>query len=73
MLAQPSFYPGWYWAGGPVGYTWLPGNGLFWNPFGYGFYSPYYIGGGGFLYGRYGRGSTPAMGMEDITVRGACT
>jgi hypothetical protein len=53
---SPNFNPGWYWAGGPFGYTWLPGNGLFWNPFGYGFYSPYYIGGGGFLYGRYGSG-----------------
>jgi FecR protein len=52
----PGFYPGWYWAGGPFGYTWLPGDGLFWSPFGYGFYSPYYIYGGGFLYGRYGRG-----------------
>jgi hypothetical protein len=55
----PSFYPGWYWAGSPYGYTWLPGNGLYWSPFGYGFYSPYYIGGGGFLYGRYGRGFYP--------------
>jgi hypothetical protein len=51
-----GFYPGWYWAGGPYGYTWLPGDGLFWNPFGYGFYSPYYLYGGGFIYGRYGRG-----------------
>ena len=53
----PGFYPGWYWAGGPFGYTWLPGAGLFWNPFGYGFYSPYYLYGGGFVYGRgfYGR------------------
>jgi hypothetical protein len=51
-----SFYPGWYWAGGPFGYTWLPGDGLFWSPFGYGFYSPYYIRGGGFIYGGYGRG-----------------
>ena len=42
-----DFNPGWYWAGGPYGYTWLPGSGLFWNPFGYGFYSPYY------LYGRW--------------------
>jgi len=50
----PGFYPGWYWAG--YGYTWLPGAGLFWNPFGYGFYSPYYLYGGGFIYGRYGRG-----------------
>jgi hypothetical protein len=51
-----GFNPGWYWAGGPFGYTWLPGDGLFWNPFGYGFYSPYYIYGGGFIYGRPGRG-----------------
>ncbi len=51
-----GFYPGWYWAGGPFGYTWLPGDGLFWSPFGYGFYSPYYIRGGGFIYGAYGRG-----------------
>jgi FecR protein len=51
-----GFYPGWYWAGGPFGYTWLPGDGLFWSPFGYGFYSPYYLRGGGFIYGRYGRG-----------------
>jgi hypothetical protein len=51
-----GFYPGWYWAGGPYGYTWLPGDGLFWSPFGYGFYSPFYIRGGGFIYGGYGRG-----------------
>lgn len=51
-----DFSPGWYWAGGPFGYTWLPGNGLFWNPYGYGFYSPYYIYGGGPIYGGFGRG-----------------
>jgi len=51
-----GFYPGWYWAGGPYGYTWLPGDGLFWSPFGYGFYSPWYLYGGGFVYGGYGRG-----------------
>ncbi len=47
-----NFYPGWYWAGGAFGYTWLPGGGLFWNPFGYGFYSPGYLYGGGFVYNR---------------------
>jgi hypothetical protein len=57
-----DFYPGWYWAGGPYGYTWLPGDGLFWNPYGYGFYSPYYLYGGGFIYGRYGRGVYPYRG-----------
>jgi hypothetical protein len=53
-----GFNPGWYWAGGPFGYTWLPGDGFLWSPFGYGFYSPFYIRGGGFIYGRgfYGGG-----------------
>jgi hypothetical protein len=50
----PGFYPGWYWAGGLYGYTWLPGDGLFWSPFGYGFYSPWYLYGGGFIYPGYG-------------------
>lgn len=58
----PGFYPGWYWAGYPFGYTWLPGAGLFWSPFGYGFYSPYYLYGGGFIYGRYGHGVYPYHG-----------
>jgi hypothetical protein len=49
-----AFNPGWYWAGGMYGYTWLPGNGLFWNPYGYGFYSPYYVYGGGPIYGYRG-------------------
>jgi hypothetical protein len=54
--SYPGFYPGWYWAGGPFGYTWLPGDGLFWSPFGYGFYSPFYIRGGGYIYGGGYRG-----------------
>jgi FecR protein len=72
-----GFYPGWYWAGGPFGYTWLPGDGLFWSPFGYGFYSPYYIRGGGFIYGGYGRGfygyrgGHPVGGYHGGTVRAA--
>jgi hypothetical protein len=51
-----GFAPGWAWDPYFYGYTWLPGNGLFWNPFGWGFYSPYYIWGGGFIYGRGYRG-----------------
>ncbi len=51
-----DFNPGWYWVGGPYGYTWLPGSGLFYNPFGYGFYSPYYLYGGGPIYGGLGIG-----------------
>jgi hypothetical protein len=51
----PAFAPGWFWDAGLYGYTWLPGDGAFFNPFGYGFYSPYYLYDGGFVYG-YGRG-----------------
>jgi hypothetical protein len=51
----PGFAPGWFWDAGLDGYTWLPGEGAFFDPFGYGFYSPYYLYGGGFVYG-YGRG-----------------
>ena len=55
---------GWYWAGGPFGYTWLPGSGLFWNPFGYGFYSPIYLYGGGPIYGSYGYGGGYGYGYQ---------
>jgi hypothetical protein len=51
---SPNFYPGWYWAPGLYSYTWLPYDGLFWSPFGYGFYSPLYLYGGGFIYPGYG-------------------
>jgi hypothetical protein len=51
----PGFAPGWFWDAGFYGYTWLPGDGAFFDPFGYGFYSPYYLYDGGFVYG-YGRG-----------------
>ncbi|NYF91983.1 hypothetical protein RBB79_20110 [Tunturiibacter empetritectus] len=53
-----GFAPGWAWDAGLYSYDWLPGGGPFFSPFGYGFYSPYYLYGGGFVYGRgfYGRG-----------------
>ncbi len=46
---------GWFWNPAAFSYTWLPGEGLFWSPFGYGFYSPYYLSRGGF-YPGYGFG-----------------
>jgi hypothetical protein len=49
-----SFYPGWFWDSALYSYTWLPGDGIFWSPFGYGFYSPLYLYGGGFIYPGYG-------------------
>jgi len=32
--------PGWYWDPWFMGYTFIPGDGFFYNPFGWGFYSP---------------------------------
>ncbi len=49
-----GFAPGWAWDPGLYSYTWLPGEGAFLNPFGFGFYSPAYLYGGGF--GFYGGG-----------------
>ena len=57
--------PGWYWDAGFWGYTWLPGDGLLWSPFGWGFYSPRYIYYGGpiFYGGRgFGRGYVQSRG-----------
>jgi hypothetical protein len=31
---------GWYWAPGFGGYTFIPGDGILYSPFGFGFYSP---------------------------------
>jgi hypothetical protein len=42
-----GFAPGWAWDPGLYSYTWLPGEGAFLNPFGFGFYSPAYLYGGG--------------------------
>ena len=32
--------PGWYWDPWFAGFTFIPGGGFFYNPFGWGFYSP---------------------------------
>lgn len=49
-----GFNPGWYWNTGLYSYTWLPGGGPYFSPFGYGFYSPSYLYGGGSIYGYPG-------------------
>ena len=66
MNAAGLYYPGgpygwwgagWYWDPWLVGYTWLPGDGWFASPFGWGFYSPLWFGYGGYGYYPYwGRG-----------------
>lgn len=63
---------GWYWDPWLVGYTFLPGDGYCYSPFGWGFYSPllvynspYWYGGYYGYYGRVGhppvRGTAPRM------------
>jgi hypothetical protein len=66
----PGWYgPGWYWSPWFAAYTWIPGDGIFWDPFGWGFFAPGFVGyaplyGYGF-YGRpgvFGPGYHPAIG-----------
>ena len=35
--------PGWYWDSAFSMYSWIPGDGMFWSPFGWGFYSPFAV------------------------------
>jgi hypothetical protein len=54
-----GYGPGWFWDPYFSAYTWLPGDGIFYSPFGWGFYSP------GFVYAApyYGyRGGFRAFG-----------
>jgi hypothetical protein len=47
---------GWYWDPWFSAYTFIPGNGIFYSPFGWGFYSPFAIYGLPYFYGGfYGR------------------
>jgi hypothetical protein len=63
--------PGWYWDAGFWGYTWLPGDGLLWSPFGWGFYSPRYIFyGGPVFYGGRGYGRRAYGGRSYAQFRG---
>jgi hypothetical protein len=40
----PGFWgPGWYWDPWFAGFTFIPGGGFFYNPFGWGFYSPVFV------------------------------
>jgi hypothetical protein len=59
--------PGWYW-GPSFGYwSFLPGEGILYSPFGWGFYSPFYVYGGPYFYGGYrgysGRPFYPRTGI----------
>ncbi len=62
----PGWYgPGWYWDPFFTAYTWIPGDGIFYSPFGWGFYSPFYVGYApyyGHFYGRFPYGHYPYHG-----------
>ena len=44
---------GWYWDPGFDAYTYIPGDGIFYSPFGWGYYSPWFAFGAP-VYGYYG-------------------
>jgi len=44
---------GWYWDPWFAGYTFIPGDGIFYNPFGWGFYSPLWAYRSPFFFGGY--------------------
>ncbi len=55
---SPAWYgAGWYWDPGFAAYTFLPADGMFYSPFGWGYYSPWVVVGApyfGYGYGHYG-------------------
>ncbi len=66
--------PGWYWDPWFAGFTFMPWDGYFYSPFGWGFYSPYWAYRAPFVVGgfHYFDGSRPAAighGFHDNAVR----
>jgi hypothetical protein len=48
------YAPGWDWDPYFGCYTYIPGDGIFYSPFGWGFYSPFFVGGAPFgFYGHF--------------------
>lgn len=73
--------PGWYWNSGFNSWAWLPMDGAFYSPFGYGFYgpgvlpyapvviAPVYGGGGGYLRGSKGvKDPPPPANAKNVPV-----
>ncbi len=72
---EPWIGPGWYWDPWFTAYTWLPGDGLFWSPFGFGFYSPLFVYRAPFYGGLYGShtfgpGYRPAFRAANVQYHG---
>ena len=52
----PAWVGGWWWDPWFSAFTFIPGDGIFYSPFGWGFYSPFYVYGApgfGYGYARY--------------------
>jgi len=65
VLNASSWYGGgWYWNPWYASYAWIPGDGMFWSPFGYGFYSPFAVWSAPvYTYRGFGRGVVrPGLG-----------
>jgi hypothetical protein len=52
LLSSGYVGPGWLWDPWFSGYTFVPGNGIFYSPFGWGFYSPGFYSYAPIYYGR---------------------
>ncbi len=65
-----GFGPGWAWDSGFNSYAWLPGNGVFYSPFGYGFYSPGQVGYAPVITTAVYRGGTPWRGASGTSTAG---
>jgi len=68
MGYSPYAGPGWYWSPFYTSWSWLPGDGFFYSPFGYPFFSPGYVvyarfGGYGFRGGAYGVGARAGVSL----------
>ncbi len=65
--------PGWMWNSAFNSYAWLPGNGAFYSPFGFGFYGPGMIGYAPLIYapvgGGYGYRGSPTGGGSGVVKR----
>ena len=61
---------GWYWSPWYSAYTFIPGDGIFYNPFGWGFYSPFWAYRAPLFYGgRYPRYGTAPVRVSHSPAR----
>jgi hypothetical protein len=73
MYNNAGWYgPGWYWDPWFSMYSWIPGDGIFWSPFGWGFYSPFTVWQAPIYYHGYGhRGGRVMAGTGNSRVYAA--